>query len=159
SLPFKDLYQASIMYAVMQGRLDFSKLTLAEQTVIRKATDRDPEKRYASALELVKALRQAVEGSASKPSGSKSHKVIDILTAGLELVPGYRLVRPLGRGGYGTVWEATAPGGKSVALKVIRNLDAATGKQEFKALELIKGVDHNHLLELQAYWLLDKEGE
>jgi serine/threonine protein kinase len=77
---------------------------------------------------------------------------------GLEVVPGYRLLQLLGRGGYGEVWSATAPGGMKVAVKIIRNLDTDASQQEFRALELIKGVSHNHLLELHAAWLLDMNG-
>ena len=42
------------------------------------------------------------------------------LAAGAEPVAGYARVRQLGRGGFGAVWEALAPGGVRVALKVIR---------------------------------------
>src|SRR5262249_58874117 len=56
-------------------------------------------------------------------------------------------------------WEASARGGKRVALKVIKTLECPKGLQEFKSLEVIKGVEHNHLIELHAYWILDKDGE
>jgi serine/threonine protein kinase len=157
-LPFENLTPAGMMYAHVQGKLDLSQLTPEEQTVIRRGTAVDPTKRYPTTVEMVKDLRRAFEGMASKTTGPRLSKTSEELSESMEIVPGYKLVRPLGRGGYGAVWQALAPGGKSVALKVIRNLEGLSGKQEYKALEVIKGLEHNHLLELHAYWLLDKEG-
>src|SRR5262249_52818156 len=82
----------------------------------------------------------------------------DRLRVGQELVPGYRLVRMLGRVGAGAVWEAKAPGGVSRALQVIRDLGVSQGPQEFRSLELIRDLDHAHLVRLYAYWLLTAHG-
>src|SRR5262249_34132226 len=120
-------------------------------------TDLDPQARYPSCTALVQALRAAREKAApARPATPVS--LATLLQADREVVPGYRLIRPLGQGGYGQVWEATAPGGKHVALKVIDQIDEVKNRHEFKALELIKQVDHDHLLELHAYWLLDTYG-
>jgi type VI secretion system ImpB/VipA family protein len=73
------------------------------------------------------------------------------LEAGAEPVPGYRLVRPLGRGGFGEVWEATAPGGFKVALKIVP-LDRRAGDVELRALEIVKDVRHPNLLTLFGAW-------
>ena len=70
------------------------------------------------------------------------------LEVGAEAVPGYRLVRELGQGGFGNVWEAEAPGGVRVALKFIR-LDTAQAGPELRALEVIRNIRHPHLLDIQ----------
>jgi serine/threonine protein kinase len=70
---------------------------------------------------------------------------------GSEIVPGYRLVQLLGRGGFGEVWKATGPGGIEVALKLI-HCDAKTRKIERRSLDVIKGVRHPHLLSIFGVW-------
>jgi serine/threonine protein kinase/L-rhamnose mutarotase len=82
----------------------------------------------------------------------------DLIRAGQELVPGYKLDHLLGRGGYGEVWSATMPGKTRCALKIVRNLDATQGKQEFKSLDMIRDIDHDRLIRLQAYWVLAYDG-
>lgn len=78
--------------------------------------------------------------------------------AGDEPVPGYRLLRRLGKGGFGEVWEASAPGGAHVALKVVPNLSGKQGQKEFRAIGLVKGIHHAHLVPIFAVWLKDEGG-
>lgn len=70
------------------------------------------------------------------------------LTPGVEPVPGYRLTRRLGSGNAGEVWEAEAPGGVRVALKIIA-LDGPLAGPELRALEVIRNIRHPNLLDVQ----------
>lgn len=71
-----------------------------------------------------------------------------------EPIPGYRLIEPLGIGGFGEVWKCEAPGGLFKAIKfVFGNLDsldleAARAEQELAALQRIKEVRHPFVLSL-----------
>ncbi|MEK6237083.1 MAG: hypothetical protein N2C14_20430, partial [Planctomycetales bacterium] len=76
---------------------------------------------------------------------------------GDEPIPGYRLLKFLGRGGFGTVWLSTAPGGMEVALKIIA-LSGQQGRKEFRALRLVKNIRHANLVPIFALWLKDQYG-
>ncbi len=81
------------------------------------------------------------------------------LFPGSQIGMGHKLVKLLGRGVNGEVWEARKPGGKVCAVKVIRNLRDRESKQEFKSLELMRDLNNPYLLEVEAFWLLDAQGE
>lgn len=81
------------------------------------------------------------------------------LADGVQIVPGYRLEKRLGKGGFGEVWRAIGPGKVPVALKIIEAKGSSTGEREFKSLDLLRDLRHPNLLAMQAYWLLDDDGQ
>jgi eukaryotic-like serine/threonine-protein kinase len=80
-----------------------------------------------------------------------------------EALPGYKLIKPLGTGGFGEVWMCSAPGGISKAIKfVYGNLNAADGadvraEQEWKALQRIKDVRHPFVLTIERIDIVEGE--
>jgi serine/threonine protein kinase len=80
--------------------------------------------------------------------------------AGDQPVPGYTLVKELGRGAMGVVWLAQTESGFERALKII-NLTQRGGKKEYRGLRTIKQrkLLHGNLLTLIDYWLKDAEGK
>src|SRR6187431_168291 len=78
-----------------------------------------------------------------------------------EPIPGYRLIERLGRGGYGEVWKAEAPGGMHKAIKfVFGDMDSVgeDGKgaeQEFRSLNRVKTIRHPFLLSLERIEVID----
>ncbi|HKB41653.1 MAG TPA: serine/threonine-protein kinase, partial [Gemmataceae bacterium] len=155
--PFSGSDRTAAIRAHQSGNLDFSAVPSAEQRVMKRATSLEPDQRYPSTVEMVQELRRAA--TEIRPPSRGEIYIGGPVQPNQELVPGHKLVRRIGQGGYGEVWEGVAPGGIRCAFKIISNLDASQNVQEFRVLEMMKGLEHDHLMALQAYWLLDGEGK
>jgi len=73
-----------------------------------------------------------------------------------EPIPGYKVLKRIGAGGYGEVWTAQAPGDLTKAIKFVYGLlDEDRAARELKALNRIKSVRHPFLLSLERIEIVD----
>lgn len=96
--------------------------------------------------------------AASRPAGVAPGLACGPYKKGDMILPGYRLVSQLGKGGFGEVWKATAPGGMGVAIKVIANLGRREGAREYRALRTVKDIRHAHIVPIFGVWLKTSDG-
>jgi hypothetical protein len=80
-----------------------------------------------------------------------------------EPIPGYRLIEPLGSGGFGEVWKCEAPGGLFKAIKFVYgnlnslDVDGVRAEQELHALNRVKEVRHPFVVSLDRIEIVGGE--
>lgn len=117
------------------------------------ATPEMPDEPVSEVRKRTKKPGKTKTGSKSRLQGQgRSHGDIAADTVPAELE--YKLIRKLGQGTFGEVFEAEAPGGFRVALKkILRSLDHPASRGELESLEAIKTMTHPFLLQTQAFWV------
>lgn len=92
--------------------------------------------------------------SNSRSSVRQAPQLVFVPEAGAVPLPGYKLVRLRGVGGFASVWEAQSESGDTVALKFMSSSNAGTTARELRSLQAIQTLDHPNLLRIRQVWSL-----
>ena len=124
-------------------------------TIGVEAEDRTPEggttpTKVAPAPAVPKTLAATPLTPRTPPTPPGPDPSENILPADLR----YKLLRRLGKGTYGEVYEALAPGGFRVAVKrILRAVDHPASQGEIESLDAMKAMSHPFLVQTHAYWV------
>lgn len=150
ALPFDAETVVGICEKHVKGQLDLSGLKPCERTVIARAVALDPDQRWPSCRDMVRALRLACE--ADESAGRLGPERL-----GSEIVPGCWLQEHLGQGSLGSCWKARSQDGSWLALKVLE-LNPAEAVAQVHALRAIRAMRHERLLPILRLWVATEEG-
>ncbi len=150
ALPFDAETVVGICERHVKGQLDLSALKPCERTVIARAVSVDPDQRWPSCRDMVRALRRACE--ADESAGRLGAERL-----GAEIVPGCWLQEHLGQGSLGACWKARFQDGSWLALKVL-DLSPAEAVAQVHALRAVRAIRHERLLPLLRLWVATEEG-
>jgi serine/threonine protein kinase/tetratricopeptide (TPR) repeat protein len=104
-LPYVEETVAAVLEAKRQETLDFSACPKAEQEVLRRATARDPLKRFPSSLEMVRALRRAAAAGPDATTAESSSVRPRRRRGLLAFAGGLVLASLLGAAGWAAWWN------------------------------------------------------
>ncbi len=139
---------------------------IVEEVRVRKAHG-DPfdadeyVRRYPDHLSEIKELMKGAETATPRTVADAAGESVSVprdpsSDTQLTAAGNYSMHQELGRGQFGKVYKAVAPGGVDVAIKVIaRAADGNEARKERGALQLVKNIRHPHLLPVLAYWEKD----
>src|SRR5262249_31771818 len=104
-------------------------------------------------LEAMHGMLELADAAPDTPGTAKATRTppADWCRPGSEPIAGYCLQDRLGKGGFGEVWRATAPGGFNVALKFV-SLEGNDQSSELRSVEIIRDVRHPNVLTCFGAW-------